>query len=76
MVWKSGFSVLTENGTDLGETLVVEGWSTWSSGKGKGDDMALLPYEPKWFNVGPFVQLQLGFDIQDNSVVQQEDLFL
>ena len=64
---------LTENGTDLGETLVVEGWSTWSSGKGKGDDMALLPYEPNWF-VGPFVQLQLGFDIQDNSVVEQENL--
>ena len=35
--------------------------------------MALLPYEPNWF-VGPFVQLQLGFDIQDNSVVEQENL--
>ena len=38
--------------------------------------MALLPYEPNWF-AGPFVQLQLGFDIQDNSVVEQEtSLFL
>ena len=43
--------------------------------KGKGKDMALLPYEPKWF-VGPFVQLQLGFDIQDNSVLEQDSLSL
>jgi hypothetical protein len=65
---------LIEDGSDLGETVVVEGWSAWSSGNSRRRFDSTLPYTPKWL-LGTYAQLQLGFDIQDEGATQGTSLF-
>ena len=46
---------------DLRETLVFEGWSSWSS-KTSHRRIQSTPYAPKWL-FGTYAQLHLGFDL-------------